>query len=57
MSNLHPLVVCRDAAGFGGSCSTNDAPRWPMFRKHLLDPGANEAATVADVNKMAVWIL
>ena len=27
------------------------APRWPMFRKHLLDSGANESAAVADVNK------
>lgn len=27
------------------------APRWPMFKKHLLDPGANEAAAVVDVNR------
>ena len=26
-------------------------PRWPMFRSHLLDPGANESAAVADVNQ------
>ena len=31
--------------------STDDAPRWPMFRKHLIDAGANESATVADINK------
>src|SRR5262245_44080167 len=31
--------------------STNDAPRWPMFQKHLLDAGANESAAVADINK------
>src|SRR5262245_10402993 len=31
--------------------STDDYPRWPMFQKHLVDPGANESATVADVNK------
>ena len=30
--------------------STNDAPRWPMFEKHQIDAGANEAATVADIN-------
>jgi FG-GAP-like repeat len=30
----------------------NDAqPRWPMFRKHVLDSGANESAAVADINK------
>jgi FG-GAP-like repeat len=28
----------------------DQAPLWPMFRKHLLDPGANEAAAVTDVN-------
>src|SRR5438477_8244848 len=26
-------------------------PHWPMFRKHLIDEGANESAAVADVNK------
>ena len=26
-------------------------PHWPMFRRHLLDSGANESAAVADVNK------
>ena len=31
--------------------SSNDAPRWPMFEKHQLDAGANEAATVADINR------
>ncbi|PYV90204.1 MAG: VCBS repeat-containing protein [Acidobacteria bacterium] len=31
---------------------TNDkSPHWPMFRKHLLDEGANESAAVADVNQ------
>ena len=25
-------------------------PHWPMFRKHLIDAGANESAAVADVN-------
>jgi len=30
--------------------STNDAPRWPMFEKHQIDAGANEAVTVADIN-------
>src|SRR5206468_909017 len=33
------------------SVEKQSAPRWPMFRKHLLDSGANESATVADVNK------
>ena len=31
--------------------SNDQAPHWPMFRKHLIDPGANESAAVADVNK------
>ena len=31
--------------------SEEQAPRWPWFKKHQLDPGANEAATVADINK------
>ncbi|MDQ3685951.1 MAG: VCBS repeat-containing protein [Acidobacteriota bacterium] len=31
--------------------SQNQSPRWPMFRKHSLDGGANESATVADVNR------
>src|SRR5690349_7419685 len=26
-------------------------PHWPMFRKHLIDAGANESAAVADVNQ------
>lgn len=26
-------------------------PHWPMFRKHLIDEGANESAAVADVNR------
>jgi hypothetical protein len=26
-------------------------PQWPMFRKHALDAGANEAAAVADINR------
>ena len=26
-------------------------PHWPMFRKHLINEGANESAAVADVNK------
>ena len=27
------------------------APRWPWFKKHQLDGGANESAAVADINK------
>jgi hypothetical protein len=31
---------------------TKDQPlHWPMFHKHLLDSGANESVTVADVNQ------
>jgi hypothetical protein len=29
----------------------DEAPHWPMFRKHLIDTGANESAAVADVNR------
>ena len=32
-------------------CPQSEAPRWPMFRKHLLDSGANESAAVADINR------
>ena len=32
-------------------CPQSEAPRWPMFRKHLLDGGANESAAVADINR------
>ncbi len=31
--------------------SQENAPRWPMFRKHTLDGGAHESVAVADVNK------
>ena len=30
--------------------ATDGPPRWPMFQKHLIDAGANEAATIADIN-------
>jgi hypothetical protein len=26
-------------------------PQWPLFKKHLIDPGANESAAVADLNR------
>ncbi len=33
------------------SLLTDDAPpRWPLFQKHQLDDGANESATVTDIN-------
>src|SRR5881409_3771582 len=44
---LLPLLA---APLFSGE-EKQSAPRWPMFRKHLLDSGANESAAVADVNK------
>src|SRR5262245_12539827 len=33
------------------SQSEKKPPRWPMFRKHLIDEGANESAAIADVNQ------
>jgi hypothetical protein len=29
----------------------DQTPHWPMFRKHMIDAGANESAAVADVNQ------
>ncbi|PYV17010.1 MAG: VCBS repeat-containing protein [Acidobacteria bacterium] len=31
--------------------SQQTPPRWPMFRRHTIDPGANESVAVADVNR------
>ena len=31
--------------------SNKKPPHWPMFRKHMIDDGANESAAVADVNQ------
>src|SRR5690349_6721246 len=59
-SSKHPLTRKIQVLSFplfamiflaAASIVSNDAPRWPMFQKHLLDAGANEAATVADINK------
>ena len=33
------------------TAAPKDQPHWPMFRKHLIDAGANESAAVADVNQ------
>jgi len=33
------------------TAAPKDQPHWPIFRKHLIDAGANESAAVADVNQ------
>lgn len=33
------------------SLSEKKPPHWPMFRRHLIDEGANESAAAADVNQ------
>ena len=33
------------------AAAPKNQPHWPMFRKHLIDAGANESAAVADVNQ------
>lgn len=38
-------------AGLMLSTLSQPPPRWPMFRKHVIDGGANESAAVADVNR------
>lgn len=39
--------------GFYGlvSLSQDKPPQWPLFRKHVIDRGANESAAVMDVNQ------
>ncbi|MEJ7713649.1 MAG: VCBS repeat-containing protein [Pyrinomonadaceae bacterium] len=39
------LLICLNSAS-----AQKPAPRWPMFRKHEIDSGANESVTIADVN-------
>jgi len=43
-----PVSCC---AAFLLAAQPKDQPHWPMFRKHLIDAGANESAAVADVNQ------
>ena len=33
-----------------GSVAQEQTVKWPQFRKHLIDAGANESAAVADIN-------
>jgi hypothetical protein len=40
------ISVCASFAAF----TQEQAPQWPMLKKHLLDGGANESAAVADIN-------
>jgi hypothetical protein len=43
------LLVCA-LSPLTFSTAQEPAYKWPMFRKHLLDAGANESAAVADIN-------
>src|SRR5262249_29303389 len=45
------LAVSFLLCGVSSRRTAKDRPHWPMFRKHLIDAGANESATVADVNQ------
>ncbi len=33
-----------------GNLTQEQAPQWPMFKKHLIDSGANESVAAADIN-------
>ncbi len=45
------LLIISLSAPVTPSTQPKNPPHWPMFRKHLLDTGANESAAVADINQ------
>lgn len=52
MNVFHTTALCASILIAASNVfPTGDPPHWPLFRKHLIDPGANESAAVADVNR------
>src|SRR2546428_13871743 len=51
MSAMPKLICCLLTSVAVCLASSFEAPRWPMFRQHLIDSGANESLAVADVNQ------
>src|SRR5690349_14578732 len=45
------FVFCTGVMGPPGGRAEDKSHHWPMFRKHLIDEGANESAAVADINQ------
>lgn len=50
MRAILTLLLLAFLAPAASLLTQDSTPRWPLFRKHLLDAGANEAAAVADIN-------
>ncbi len=51
MKKLEPFAILLTLLAASPLLTDQEGPRWPLFRKHLLDVGANEAAAVTDINK------
>lgn len=44
-------LLAGSLASLAFSLAQDKSPQWPMFKKHLIDSGANESAAVADINQ------